>query len=268
MPADEIRIPAHDIGLIRGFAVFDFFRVTQNTPLFLEDYLQRFQRSISKANIAHAYTLQQIRDIILELIAKNNMPEAGVRMVMSGGPSENRFSSEQGVLMITQEPLFFPPSEYYAKGIKVITDEYQRESAEIKTTNYFRAIQLQPRVKSEGAYEVLYKKDGFIREFTRCNVFLVKQDGTIVTPDDHILPGITRQVVINLIKENGIPLEIRPVTTTELHDAKEVFLTSTTKKVLPVRQIDDIIYKINGNNMARKLLLDFETLTRQLVSPA
>lgn len=119
--------------------------------------------------------------------------------------------------------------------MKLITYEHQRQLPFIKTIDYLKAIYLQPTIKSAGADDVLYFFNGLVTECPRANFFMVTANEEVLTPKDNILHGVTRKHVLNLkgytIKEANISLEM-------LASAKEAFITSSTKNILPVAAIN------------------------------
>ena len=123
--------------------------------------------------------------------------------------------------------------------------EYQREHPHVKSLNYLNALRLEPHKQERGAFDLLYTNQGEITECPRNN-FFVFRNGSLVTPIDKILSGITRKVVIQLAA-GEFPVEERHLTITELEECQEAFITSTSKEVLPVTQIDD--RKIGSGNV-------------------
>tara|TARA_R110002020_G_scaffold364290_2_gene576654 strand:- start:126 stop:947 length:822 start_codon:yes stop_codon:yes gene_type:complete len=223
-----------DLGFIRGYGIFDFFRTVNFKALFLDSYLDRFYSSAEKTFLPLDYSRAELKSVIQDLIEKNHLKEGGIRMLLSGGVSANHFSPAKGKLFIFAESLIFPTQEKYDKGIKLLSLEYVRPIAEIKTTNYALPVWDSIRWKDAGAEDVLYHMNGMISESSRSNFFIVK-DGIISTPDSHVLMGITRKNVIELAGE----AQIRPVSMQEALNADEAFITSTTKVLLPVTQIDE-----------------------------
>ena len=112
-----------DLGLIRGYGIFDFFRTVNHQGLFLEDYLDRFTASAEKTFLPLDYSREELRQIIRQLIEKNDLKQGGLRMVLSGGVSDNHFSPADGKLFIFAESLIFPSEEKYEKGVKLLTLE-------------------------------------------------------------------------------------------------------------------------------------------------
>jgi len=168
------------------------------------------------------------------------MPESGVKMILTGGYSRDGYQPEQPNLIITQQPLKLPASEQIEKGIKVITYEYVRDFPLAKTINYTMGIWLSKMVAEKGASDVLYCKDGVVSEFPRCNFFIVKKDGSVATPDKNILRGVTRMKILSLAAKHHRS-ESGKITLDDVRNAKEAFLTSTTKRIVPIVQIDDMI---------------------------
>lgn len=234
LTSDSAIIHPMDIGLIRGYGIFDFFRTSNYKPLFLSDYLDRFIRSAEKTYLTLHYSKVELTSIIEELILKNDLENGGIRMLLTGGVSENHFSPTEGTLFIFCEDLDFPAPYKYEHGVKLLSVEHVRAIADVKTTNYAFPVWHSANWKQEGAEDVVYHHNGYISESSRSNIFVVK-NGKITTPDKHILHGITRKRVLEL--DNSI--KIQPVTLNELFEADELFITSTTKKILPITQVDD-----------------------------
>lgn len=247
-PTQDARLHPADLAVIRGYGIFDFFRTEQYLPVFLEDYLDRFIASAAKTFLSLPYSREELRAIIAELIAKNELKQGGVRMVLTGGVSENHFTPATGKLFMFAEELSLPSEEKYQNGVKLISLEHVRAIADIKTTNYTLPVWHSMQWKKQGAEDVLYHWNGWVSESSRSNFFIVK-DGVIHTPDKHILMGITRK---NLLAVAG-DVKIRPISLEEVWGADEAFISATTKILLPITQIDD--RKI-GSGKVGKVSLD------------
>lgn len=262
IPSEKATIHPMDLGLIRGYGIFDFFRIMNSQPLFLDDYLDRFISSAERTYLPLSYSKSDLRQIISELIEKNNISQGGCRMVLSGGVSENHFSPAEGKLFIFPENLIFPSEEKYSQGIKLLTLEHVRPVATIKTTNYAYPVWHSMTWKNAGAEDVLYHRDGWVSESSRSNFFIVK-DGIIITPDEHVLEGITRKHVLQLADQ----VEIRKVSLEESLEADEAFITSTTKVLLPVTRINDgIIGSGKPGQISLEISRRFRELEKSLIS--
>jgi branched-chain amino acid aminotransferase len=262
VPTETATLHPMDLGLIRGYGIFDFFRTVGHSPLFLEDYLDRFISSAEKTFLPMDYSRAELREIIAELIAKNELESGGLRMVLSGGISENHFSPAEGKLFIFGEALSLPSEEKYQDGIKLLTLEYVRPIADIKTTNYTLPVWHSVNWKRLGAEDVLYHWNGWVSESSRSNFFIVK-NGVLHTPDQHILHGITRKHILDLVKN----VVIRAISLEEVWEADEAFISSTTKILLPVTQVDE--RKIGNGKpgpMTMDILERFRVLEKETVA--
>ena len=228
-----------DLSIQRGYGVFDFFKVSGEHTFFLNDYLDRFYHSATVMRLAVPYVRRDLKVIIHQLIKQNNLRESGVKMILTGGYSSDGFQPGESNLIITQQPLVLPANEQIDRGIKVITYEYVRDFALAKTINYTMGIWLSKLVADNNASDVLYYKNGTVSEFPRCNFFIVKKDGTVVTPAENVLLGVTRMQVMSLASRH-FRCEATAVTLEDLRTASEAFLTSTTKRIVPIVQIGDI----------------------------
>lgn len=235
--SSAVALHPSDLGLIRGYAIFDFFRVNNGRALFVDDYLERFFRSAESLRLEVAYSKEHLKSKIDELIVLNGVEEAGIRMLLTGGYAPDHFSlSAPSNLILMVEDFSPPPPESYQKGVSLISAEFQRLLPHIKSANYLYPIYAIPNWKEKGAEEILYKFNGQVFEASRSNIFMVK-DGVVHTNEEGILWGITRKKVIELATKH-FPLEIQPITYDELLLADEVFITSTTKKVMPIVEVD------------------------------
>ncbi|MEX2436629.1 MAG: aminotransferase class IV [Candidatus Paceibacterota bacterium] len=249
-------ISLSDIGLIRGYGVFEVIRTFNKIPFLLEDHLKRLEKSAEFMNLKIPEEKSDIKNAIEELIRKNKIEnEAQIRIVLSGGRTVDGMTYDKNnptfYIMVTEFPQL--PDRYFKDGIKLITTEYQRQTPKVKTLDYARAVRLHPKVKKEEAFELLYKRDGKILEATTSNFFIVK-DGTVITPREGVLLGTTRKYIINLLKESGIPFEERDVEIKEIKEADEAFITATNKDVMPVCKVDGLeISKVPGK-ITRKII--------------
>jgi branched-chain amino acid aminotransferase len=229
-------VPASDLAVQRGYGVFDFFKTVLNKPLFFDAHLLRFRRSAEAMRLPVNKTREELKAIIHQLIYKNELPDSGIRLTLTGGVSPDGFTLGKPNLIITQQPLA-PASPALESGIRLITYEHQRQLPQVKTIDYLMAIWLQPRLATACADDILfYTSNHGITECPRANFFLVAADGTLVTPGEHILEGITRSRILRLTGENVVEGSIA---LSELKTAREAFITSTTKQVLPVIAIDN-----------------------------
>lgn len=237
--AQNATVPVHDLGLIRGYGVFDYFLIEAGQPLFLDDYAARFLHSAKHMHLDIGLTHEQLKEQIFKLIEANGLKEGGMRLLATGGISPNNFEPTAPTFMMMVNKASGFPDTYYSQGAGLVSIDYQRDIPEVKTTNYSMGIKMLKAVKKAGAVEVLYHDGSFLRESVRANIFIVTQDERIVTPASKILMGITRKQVLKIARPL-FPVEEREVALNELKEAREVFITSSTKKVMPIVFVDDL----------------------------
>lgn len=226
-----------DLSIQRGYGVFDFFRASNYVPLFLNNHLDRFYQSAGILRLQPPKSREEIKNIISEMNTQNKMPESSFRLVLTGGYSPDYYELSSPNFIIIQQPVQMSGKEKFDQGSKIILYEYLRDLPQAKSINYLMGVYLQHELQQQKADDVLYYKDGNVLEFPRSNVFAVTKDGTVVTPADNVLHGITRMKVLELAREK-YAVEERTVTVDELKNASEVFLTNTTKRLQPVLSID------------------------------
>lgn len=260
LPVSECKIPANELGLLRAYGVFDYFRTYQKKPFQRDWYWERFENSSRILNLKIPIEKQEAREIVNQLIALSPDSECAIRFILSGGTTLNGTDAPEPTLIVFSEKIAEVPSEVYQKGIKIESREYLRDMAEAKSTDYKFLLTIRPELQKNGSSDVLYHQNGEVSELSRSNIFLVKNK-VLITPSRNILKGITRRKVLELAK-NKYEIEERPVQFEELLKAEEVFTTSTTKKVLSITQIDDLIIG-NGKPgpVAQSLLSDFNAFT-------
>ena len=246
---DKACLQVSDLSIQRGYAAFDFFRTKNFIPLFLDDYLDRFFNSIALMHLQLTCTREELKAIIYELIKKNNLAESGVRMILTGGYSADGYQPAKPNLIITQQKIQLTTPEKFVAGMRIITHEYQRDLPEVKSINYLMGVWLQKKIKEQQAVDVLYHKHGIVSEFPRANVFIVDKNEKIITPSENILQGVTRRKMLELIEKKFVP-EVRPLQIEEIINAAEIFMTSNTKRLLPITQLDDTII---GNGKAGRI---------------
>ena len=239
LPAQEAALPISDLCIQRGYGLFDYLKVVEGTPLYLEDHLDRLYYSSAQMRLPLPETRTELKAIIGQLIQYNNLPLSGIRITVTGGLSPDGYSIASPNVMMTQSLLQLPAREAIEKGIKLITWPHQRQLPHVKTTDYIMAIWLQEKVKEQAADDILYYNNASVSECPRANIFVVK-DGKLITPAQHILKGIIRKQVLHLAQD-VLSVEERDLPVEELKASDEVFITSTTKQVLPVRQVDDVV---------------------------
>lgn len=245
-----------DLSIQRGYGIFDFFKTINGKPVFLDDHIARFYNSAQKMHLHIGQTPEELKDIITELMQKNNLPDSGIKMTLTGGYSADAYTLPAAQNLIITQTALTVPKGLQADGTTLVTYPYQRQLSEMKTLDYSMAIWLQPFIKENNAGDVLYQYAGFIKETPRANFFMVTTEGEVITAKDSVLSGVIRKNILNL-KDTGFQLTEREFSLEELYNASEAFITSTTKNILPVLKVDG---KAIGNGKAGKITTQLSAL--------
>lgn len=264
VPEEKLLIPAKDLSVLRGFGAFDFLRTYQGEPFRLGDHVERFYRSAHYLELEIPVSREALAALIEEGVQRNAFPETGIRMTLTGGVPTDSYMITPGTpsLIITFGLINSPDPKLYQKGGKVISTPHLRHVPQAKSLNYMTAVLAHREVKRQGAIEAVYTDatTSQIYEGTIANIFAVK-DGVVITPKDAVLIGITRNVVLELCKKLGIAHREKPLFANDIPQYQEMFITGTTKEVMPVVQFDDMTIG-NGKvgSVTQRLVAAFEEL--------
>lgn len=237
VPADEAVLLVGDMAIQRGYGIFDFFKILGGVPIYLDEHLDRFFYSAAQMRLDAGLNRAELKERIGALLERNGLPDSGVRLTLTGGYAADGYSVARPNLVITQKPLTGLIVYDPVQSVRLMSYPHMRQLPEVKTIDYLMAIWLQPVLRDKGVDDVLYHRDGVIAECPRSNFFLVTDRDVLVTPGANVLKGITRMKVLEAAKGH-LAVEEREVLLEELRTAKEAFITSTTKQVMPVKEVD------------------------------
>ncbi len=238
VPAELAVVPVTDLAILRGYGVFDFFRIEEGQPVFIDEHLQRLERSASILGLDLPLPLDQLRERVGQLIAMNRLQAGGVRITLTGGNSPDGFLPGAPLLIITTHPVTWTAN---TEGLCLKTLSHRRQLPRAKTIDYLVPIRAWSLMKKEGFDDLLYIDEERVSECSRANFFIVTADRKLVTSDEYVLEGITRNKVIGLASDL-LDVEIRPLGLDEVMEASEAFVTSTTKELTRVRAIDRQVF--------------------------
>lgn len=245
-PQTSASVSTTDLGFTRGYAAFELIRTYGYTPFYLKEHLERFKKNASALLLNYP---DNVEKIVYQLLEKNNCQNLVIRLYLSED------ESGKSHFLILCDPILVPPREQYENGIAVITSSHTRHFHLIKSTCYLAAILALKEAAQKKAEDALFKNSqGHLLEFTKSNFFAVI-DGTLYTPKDEILFGITRAIVINIAQELSIPVKEAPINIEALPNISEAFSTSTIREILPISQIDS--QKIPLGPITQKLAQSF-----------
>jgi len=261
IPADKASVLITDLAVQRGYGIFDFFKTINGRPIFLDDHLDRFYHSANQMRLTVKQNREELKTLLFELMNRNKLPDSGVRITLTGGYSPDGYELVSPNMIITQQPLKIN-TEINRQGIKLITYPHQRQMPQVKTIDYLMAIWLQPLIKERGADDMLYHDTGLLRECPRSNFFLVTHGNEILTSNTQVLPGVIRKKLLSLNGQN-FTVQETPITLDDLKNCKEAFITSSTKNILPVTEIDG---QVVGDGQAGEITVQLYYMLQELIA--
>jgi branched-chain amino acid aminotransferase len=252
--AEHAVVPVLDHGFLYGEGVYETLRTYHQQPFLLDRHLRRLRTSASMIALSVPLTDAQFSERIDETMrearraAGSAPPEWYVRILLTRGVGELTYDPaacpSPSVVIITK-PQVDPPAEAFGTGVRVtlaatIRNHPDSVSPLIKSNNLLNnALAMQEAVR-RGAFEAIMRNyRGELAECTTANVFVVK-DGTALTPplSSGLLAGITREFLFEIGRDEGVPVLEAVLRDQDLYDADEAFLTSTTRELLPIVQVD------------------------------
>lgn len=255
VPFAEARIHPLDVGLHRGYAIFDYFPIRKGLPWFLEDYLKRFTLSSRAMSIPLLFTPLQLSNHLRDLVEQEEIVHGGCKLLLTAGGSEDGYTPRRPTLYTYAFGMKESPEAAEASAqqhlagppVRVNLLEYARPHPHIKTTNYSAALQQQDRQVHTKAAELVYHFNGYISEASRSNVFCVNTSGqVIVPPADSALKGITNKHMVIAARKAGITVLERSLSLQEFIQAAEVGITSSSKLVKAVGQVEQTVIGDGG----------------------
>ncbi len=236
---EQLVVPVKDLSVARGFGVFDFLQTYDGVPFRLDAHIKRFFNSAGLLGLKPSITPAELEDVVAQGLSMNPKAEYAIRMTLTGGVSEDFITPGTGSLIVAFYDAHYPTQAQYKDGVKVITTLHVRHLPEAKSLNYLAGVIAQRDAREQGAIEALYVNpvNLEIYEGTTTNVFAVK-DGIVITPSKDILKGITRQVVFELCTQAGITCREDTLYVPDIKTYDEMFITSSSREVLPVVQVD------------------------------
>ena len=250
---DEIKPVSEFIESENDGGIYEVIRVEKGVPLFLEDHLLRFYNSAKIAKIAVTYSALKIESFVKLLIQKNNIYEGNLLV---------SFKSNLKIFYISHK---YPTVENYYEGVKCGVLFAERENPNAKVFQTSVRQKANKLITENNFFEVLLVDNlGQITEGSRSNVFFVNDNQIITPPGKGVLLGITRQKIIQLIKKSGINFIEKEVPFDELHNFDALFISGTSPKILPVKQVGKILFNPQ-NEILQSLMKQYNLLVDEYV---
>jgi len=243
LPIEQASVSVLDRGFIFGDGVYELVPVYSRVPFRLDEHLTRLERSLGEAKIRNPYSRAQWRSNIYQVIDAQTFDDQGVYFQVTRGVAKRDHAfpkSLEPTVFMMANPLVSPPQAQVDKGGAAVSATDNRWlRCDIKSISLIGNCLLRQMSAEAGAVETILFRDGKLTEASASNVFIVKR-GVIQSPpkSNLILPGITYDVVSELARANNLPIEFRDVSEAEVRAADEIWVTSSSKEVLAIVELD------------------------------
>ena len=244
MPLAEATVSVEDRGFQFGDGVYEVIRTYRGRPFELDGHLARLERSAQALDIPQPYSRSKWTQYVLEGIKRAGYPEAKVYLQITRGaaPRDHAFpaNATTTVVMTIREFHALSPELQNFGVSAIVIDDLRWGRCDIKSVNLLANVLARQQAKQAGVFEAILVKDGQVTEGAVSNVMAVQGGAVITAPEGpQILSGITRELVLELARKDGIPVQERPIPQSALFRVDELLLTGTTVEVLGVVKVDD-----------------------------
>lgn len=241
VPLSEAKISVLDRGFLFGDGVYEVIPAYGGQMFHFSDHIQRLQDNLDKTRLLVSISRQQWLEILTHLLSGSRDEYIYLQVtrgVTAGRNHEFPDAVLPTVFAMCSEIQHMPERE---QGVKVMTlDDTRWELCHVKATTLLANILLRQTAVEQQCAEAILIKDNWVTEGAASNIFAVL-DNELITPptSGEILPGITRVVIIKLAQQHDIKVTVRPLSVSELQGASEIWLTSSTREIVPVVTLDD-----------------------------
>ncbi len=250
LPIAEAKVSVLDRGFIFGDGVYEVIPVYSRRPFRLADHLQRLQHSLDGIRLANPHSVEEWSVIVGELIARNEPEDQYLYLHVTRGAAKRDHAfpcpAVAPTVFAMSNPLLHPAAELLCTGVNAVTAEDNRwMRCDLKAISLLPNVLLRQIAVDAGCAEAVLirpatsEEPAFLTEGAASNIFAVKNGVLLAPPKNHLmLPGITYDVILEIAAANDIPCQVRKVFKTELFDADELLLTSSTREVMAITHLD------------------------------
>lgn len=240
-----------------GKTIYEVIRVEDGIPLFLEHHVRRFNNSAALINKTISLTKGQIEGYLHKVVEINNIFDGNIKCIFN-------FSENSSDFMFYFIEHSYPSKEQYELGVDTIFYHGERNNPHAKVINKELRDKIGKEISERKVYEaILVDREGFITEGSRSNLFFVKGENVITSPLESVLPGVTRGIVLELLKELNINVVEKGESYKDIGNLDALFITGTSPKILPVRRVEDYEFNSSSNEIVKKIMKAYDTAVKQ-----
>ncbi len=245
LPLAEARVSPMDRGFLFGDGAYEVIPVYSRRAFRLDEHVARLGNTLAAMRLANPHGADEWKAIILEIVARNPWDDQSVYLQVTRGADTRRNHAFPGpevkpTVFLMSEPLVTPSAEQLATGIAAVSAaDIRWLRCDLKTVSMLANCLLRQHAIDHGCMETVLFRDSFLTEGAASSIFVCKDGVLLVPPKSHLmLPGITYDVVLELARSHGMKHEVREVLEAEVRSADELWMTSSTKEVLPITSLD------------------------------
>lgn len=244
LPDDQALVSVLDRGFVFGDGVYEVIPVYWGQPFRLTQHLERLNHSLAAIRMSNPLDAAQWTELLANLVRFNSNPgDQSVYVQITRGPARRDHSipkQTKPTLFAMCNPITPPDSALLARGLNVVTlEDIRWKYCHIKAITLLPNVLLRADADEHGAADAILLRDGIVTEGTASNVFVWNGNQLMTPPkSSYLLPGITRDLVLEIARHHGVTASERNLTELDLGAAEEIWLTSSTKEILPVTQLN------------------------------
>lgn len=235
LPISQAVVPLDNLEYAYGYGVYETIKVRNSILYFGQQHVERLFHSAELIQIQHSYFISNTISHIQNFVSSLEVDSCNLKIMLIGGKT----SGEADLYIFATSPLY-PDRKLYKYGAKTITAHYERWLPNAKSLNMLPSYLIYRKATLMDCYDaLLIDRDGCIREGTRTNFFVIKGRTVVSPPTNKILEGVTRKTIISVLKQNNFDYEERDIPLESIHTFDGAVLSSTSTKIIPIREIDD-----------------------------
>ncbi|ATD54603.1 aminotransferase class IV [Clostridium chauvoei] len=236
--------------------IYEVLRVIDGTPLFLEEHIDRMKNTFDHMQKSFMYTYEKIEEFTTSLIKANKIKEGNIKIT---------FDIKTDTMKVYSIKHSYPTKEMYSNGVETILYYGERVNPNAKVVDSDFRKKVSEEIESSKVFEaILVDNQGYITEGSKSNIFMIKDNTLITSKTEKVLPGVTRQKILEIARKNNINIQEKNVLDKELNKFQAMFISGTSPKILPISKIGGIDMDIN-NEIISILKIKFDELIKEYI---
>jgi branched-chain amino acid aminotransferase len=252
-----------DSMITEGISLYEVVRVIDGVPLFFEKHLERLKNSATLANLELWLSLEEIKAKMQTLMKVNNAETGNIKLVFNYGKEE---PGSKNTFLTYFLKHHYPSEEQYKNGVPTVLCFMERNNPNAKIINTNLKSATDELMRKTGAYEaILVDKNNNITEGSRSNIFMVKKNTVVTAPLEDVLPGITREFIIEACSREKIKFTEERIKEQEIEKLDALFITGTSPKVLPINKVNDFPFSSSTNIIVQRIMNTYNRIIDEYV---